>query len=560
MIRTAHRFSRGFGWRRFLVATVLGSGLCLPIAGANTVSQDDFTRTVNKGWGQTDAGVSWFRGGGSNTEYSVNGTVGLHRVTAAGSSRNSWLSAEQPDVKTTYSFKVNSLGQGGSLYQYALLRVLDSKNYYAARVECRSDGRLKLAFEKRVADVRSALGAAVTVADTSCQSDTWLWVKAEARGSSPTTISVKVWRDGAAEPKEWDASVADSDASLAFATGVGMRSTTQSNVVNLPIAYTYDHLQISATRRIAVDGIYGDDAGDGSTAHPYRTLQKALTVVEPGETIQLGSGVYYEKTETVRAGTAEDPILIEPRLGATPILDGNKGTLNALRIVHSYYTVRGLEFRNTKEGVRLEGVRGVVLAANKIHDIGNECVRVRYFSTGNSIIGNTIYNCGLVGNGEGIYLGVAPEQRYKNGGQPDATTDNKVTGNEIFAVEEGIDIKEDASFNVISENVVHHTTDPNSGGINCRADDNEFYNNVSYGNAGSGFRFGGDVAAHPVYGEGYHYGVNNVLVGNDADDNGFAGYKFMNGPQIADCSNEGSGNVDSLYYYDDDVGDFLGCE
>ncbi len=76
----------------------------------------------------------------------------------------------------------------------------------------------------------------------------------------------------------------------------------------------------------------------------------------------------------------------------------------------------------------------------------------------------------------------------------DTSINNVISGNEIYDVEEGIDIKEDSSFNTIENNQIHGATDPNSGGINVRADENYIYNNRSYNNAGAGFRFGGDVS------------------------------------------------------------------
>ncbi len=308
---------------------------------------------------------------------------------------------------------------------------------------------------------------------------------------------------------------------------------------------------------IHVNPVTGSDENSGSAESPYKTLQKALQTVYPGETIKLASGIYQESNETVRGGTPSRPITIEPEDGAIPILDGNSNYLNAIRIVHSYFILRNLEIRNANQGVRLEGVEGVILENNRIHHINNEGIRLRYFASGNTIKNNTIYAGGLDGNGEGIYIGTAPEQRYRNNGEPDTSTHNTIAGNEIYDVEEGIDIKEDSSFNTIAGNTVHNTTNPNSAGINVRADENYIYDNLSYSNAGAGFRFGGDVTYHPIYGDGYQYGINNVLRNNIANDNDKYGYKFINGPQDADYSNAGSGNGRSLYYFGSGVDDFM---
>ena len=67
----------------------------------------------------------------------------------------------------------------------------------------------------------------------------------------------------------------------------------------------------------------------------------------------------------------------------------------------------------------LQGAHGVVLRNNEIHHLGGECVRLKYFSSGNVVERNSIHDCGLDDfvlnpggkNGEGIYIGTAPEQQ-----------------------------------------------------------------------------------------------------------------------------------------------------
>lgn len=628
-----------------------------------TYARDTFSRVENDGWGSDETGNAWYSSGGAAVDYLVNGNAGVHNVTQPGSSRNSWLQSGQLDMDLKYRFKTSKPAGKESLYQFALLRVGDADNYYGARVKLLPDQRVKVAFTKRVNGSETSIGNETGVSRETHAADTWYWVRAQAKGASPTALRLKVWRDGSPEPVTWDYEASDSEASLQVAGGTGLRSVTHSMTSNTPIGYSYDdfvagsigggdpappadttppvissvsavdtsdasatitwttdepadslvdygpdsgygyfksdmalvtshsltltelgpattyHYRVASTDEagntgqsialtfttaaapaidtLHVDPVSGSDANSGSAASPFRTIQQALNVVQPGMTIKLASGIYQEANQTVTAGTASARIIIEPETGATPILDGNNNTLNAIRVVHSYYTIRNLDIRNTKEGVRLEGVTGVILEDNVIHHVNNEGIRLRYFAVGNIIRNNIIYGCGLNGNGEGIYIGSAPEQRYKNGGEPDTSINNIISGNEIYDVEEGIDIKEDSSFNTIENNVIHDAIDPNSGGINVRADENYLYGNLSYSNAGAGFRFGGDVTYSPVYGDNYHYGVNNVLRDNVANGNVGYGYKFMNGPQDADTSNAGSGNGGQVYYYAGGIEPFI---
>src|SRR5919197_4428978 len=49
----------------------------------------------------------------------------------------------------------------------------------------------------------------------------------------------------------------------------------------------------------------GDDSGDGSKAHPWKTLQKAAEMVKPGVTVHVAPGLYVsdEDLKTTISGT-----------------------------------------------------------------------------------------------------------------------------------------------------------------------------------------------------------------------------------------------------------------
>jgi hypothetical protein len=313
----------------------------------------------------------------------------------------------------------------------------------------------------------------------------------------------------------------------------------------------------AAPREIYVDPAAGNDSGSGIVDAPFLTLQKALDVVQPGQTINLAGGVYHEEALTRTPGTQSAPIIIEPVPGALPVLEGITGNEILLIIGHSYYTVRGLEFRNAKVGARIEYATGVIFENNKIHHMGNEGMKLHFLSSYNIVRNNKIWTTGLNGNAEGIYVGTAPEQRLRYLGQPDVCTYNVFSGNEMWDVSEGIDIKEDSSFNTVTGNIVHEARDANSGGIDVRGDSNYFYDNISYNGAGAGFRAGGDITDSPIYGAAYHYGLNNVLRNNIVRNNAGYGYKFMWGPQDADTSNTGEGNAKVMYYYAPGVQPFV---
>lgn len=97
----------------------------------------------------------------------------------------------------------------------------------------------------------------------------------------------------------------------------------------------------SAPGQIVVDP-EGTDAASGSQDAPLRTIQEGLRRADPGDTVHVNPGEYFEAPRTTRSGTASDPITITGPPEAIlrgPRTDGYSG---GLRITHSHVHVRGL--------------------------------------------------------------------------------------------------------------------------------------------------------------------------------------------------------------------------
>ena len=58
-----------------------------------------------------------------------------------------------------------------------------------------------------------------------------------------------------------------------------------------------------------VNAATGDDANDGlSKEKPFRTIQRAADLVNPGDTVWIAPGIYFETVELARGGNAEQPV------------------------------------------------------------------------------------------------------------------------------------------------------------------------------------------------------------------------------------------------------------
>ena len=311
----------------------------------------------------------------------------------------------------------------------------------------------------------------------------------------------------------------------------------------------------------------GDDAGDGSSPdRPLRTIQRALDAAAPGSVVQLAPGSYLQDIQTRRDGLPGSPITIS---GPPEAVVRGGGAGHVVEVDHNHHVLSGFVVdglfgeRDSPDGYRSKllwiqgrernGVSGVSVENMVIRNALGECVRLRYFAVANEIAHSTIANCGLEDyefggdgkNGEGIYIGTAPEQR-DNGvnltDDVDRSSRNWIHDNHIDTqANECVDIKEGAVGNIVEGNSCTGQRDPDSGGFDARGSGNVFRLNDIFGNLGPGIRLGGDRP---------NDGTHNDVHDNTIRDNEGGGVKFVRVPQGKICGNTMSGNSR------DAVGDF----
>jgi hypothetical protein len=304
----------------------------------------------------------------------------------------------------------------------------------------------------------------------------------------------------------------------------------------------------------------GDDAGPGTPARPLATVQAALDRARPGATIRLASGDYRGAIRTVRSGTRNAPITICGPKDA--VVRGTAYDQRIVEINHDYLVLEGFTIdgffgpdpadKNAYAGKLIyaigtapgDGPSGLRISGMSFTNAGGECVRLRYFARRNEIADSTFRTCGLYDfrfgeggkNGEGVYIGTAPEQQGENGA-PDAARDrsdrNWIHGNDfVTRGNECVDIKENARKNLVEGNRCTGQRDKESGGFDSRGSSNTFRFNTSLGNKGAGIRFGGD---------GRRDGIKNRAYGNVIRDNGQYGIQMTRNPQSLICGNRISG-------------------
>lgn len=301
------------------------------------------------------------------------------------------------------------------------------------------------------------------------------------------------------------------------------------------------------------------------TASPNEknSIQNALNQAQPGQTVCLQSGTYLQDIVSVRNGTASAPITITGPKDAV-VKGGGNGRV--IEINHDYITLSGFTVdglfgsSSSQSGYRDkllyaigktagDGVNGLKVQNMTFKNAGGECIRLKYLAQNNEISSCNISDCGIYDfkfnaggkNGEGIYIGTAPEQLSKNPSSVvDASSNNWIHNNVINTNgNEGVDIKEGSTGNIVEYNTVSGQTDPNSGGLDSRGDGNTFRYNTVSGSAGAGVRLGGDGS----------YGKNNNVYGNTLTNNKYGAIKIQIAPQGTICGNILSGNGSGVGSY-----------
>lgn len=200
-------------------------------------------------------------------------------------------------------------------------------------------------------------------------------------------------------------------------------------------------------------------------------LKTALQKAKPLDEIVMADGVYKGKfvIEATADGVAGKPIILRGSRNA--ILDAeNINTGYVLHLQADYWIIKGFTITNGLKGIMTDGANRNVIDGVKVHNIGEEGIHLRRFSSFNTIQNTDISDVGLKtpDYGEGIYIGSAKNNwaTYTNG-TPDLCDSNKILNNKIGPniTAECIDIKEGTTAGIIRGNSFDATgiTGANSG-------------------------------------------------------------------------------------------------
>lgn len=201
--------------------------------------QDTFGRTTTGAWGAADHGGPWTQVGPASA-FQVADGQGRHVVPAAGRTTTTTLeqiATDDADVRVT--FALDEAQTGGGTYVSAIARKVGSATY-SARVRVLATGAVAISTMRDGSTLSS-----VTVPGLSYAPGDPLRVRAQATGTSPTTVRAKVWPTGTAEPADWQVTSTDATAALQASGAVGLSTYLSGSSTNAPQTTTFDDLLVT---------------------------------------------------------------------------------------------------------------------------------------------------------------------------------------------------------------------------------------------------------------------------------------------------------------------------
>lgn len=211
---------------------------------------DAFGRTISGGLGTADVGGPWSTAG-SAANIAVDGGTARLTMRNPGTQVSAWLGdVRSTDTDLRLRLSADKRPTGSGAYVDVVGRRVAQDTEYRARLLLASDGRVDVALTAlRGTSTAQTLASAVRLpASTTYGPGTALDVRLQVVGTAPTTVRVKVWPAGSAEPTEWQRTATDSTAALQAPGGVGLTTYLSGSATNAPVALRMDDLAVRPTR------------------------------------------------------------------------------------------------------------------------------------------------------------------------------------------------------------------------------------------------------------------------------------------------------------------------
>ena len=206
-------------------------------AASNVVARDAFERSDTNGWGSADAGGPWTVVSGAAASFSVSGGAGVMRAASS-----TGLQADLPGVASanavvSASFSVDKIANGQYITVIGRQVGADS---YSLRARVAGDGTVQLYVLRNA----TAIGAPFTVAGLVLAPNTSYTLAFGVSGTSPTTLTGKLWASSDAEPA-WQVTRTDASGSLQAAGAVGVNTWVPGSAGAYPVTLSVSDFSVT---------------------------------------------------------------------------------------------------------------------------------------------------------------------------------------------------------------------------------------------------------------------------------------------------------------------------
>ncbi|AUZ88736.1 cell surface protein [Arthrobacter agilis] len=206
---------------------------------------DAFSRILASGWGSADTGGAYSYSG-TLSNFSVANGKGQLRMGSAGAGPSAYLnSVSSTDTEVRASISVDKAATGGGVHQSFLLRDVTGAGAYTAKLQFQPNGSVT-AFLLRKDTI---LVNQTVISSLNYAPGKELMVRAQAVGTAPTVIRMKVWAAGTAEPASWQLSTSDTAVDFQKAGRIGFTSYLSGSATNAPVVVRYDDLWVGEARQ-----------------------------------------------------------------------------------------------------------------------------------------------------------------------------------------------------------------------------------------------------------------------------------------------------------------------
>jgi hypothetical protein len=149
------------------------------------------------------------------------------------------------------------------VFVYGTLRRATDGSAYRPKIRIAPDGSVFAHAGRYLPAGETSLGPEARVPGIVYNADIVLRLRVQAVGASPTTVRVRVWLDGQAEPDVWHYTASDSTAALQGAGSLGLIAYVNTSSTAGPITVRFDELTAVATNPVErVSGETFVGAGD----------------------------------------------------------------------------------------------------------------------------------------------------------------------------------------------------------------------------------------------------------------------------------------------------------